>query len=74
MLAKALTLEAFLSKFESHSRYFGWTGVDRLFQLQNSLTGTAATVLWAGHAQNSSAELLSLRNDQHSSDHQTERF
>jgi len=37
--------EAFLAKFESQSRYFGWTVEDRLFQLQNSLTGSAATVL-----------------------------
>jgi len=68
------SLEAFLAKFESHSRYFGWTEEDRLFQLPNSLTGTAATVLWAGGAQDSSAELIGLLKDQHGSDNQTERF
>jgi len=68
------SLEAFLAKFETHSRYFGWTEENRLFQLQNSLTGTAATVLWAGGAQNSSAEIIDLLKDQHGSDNQKERF
>jgi len=69
------SLEAFLAKFESHSRYFGWTEEHRLFQLQNRLTGTAATVLWGGGgAQDSSAELIRLLKDQHGSVNQTERF
>jgi len=68
------SLEAFLAKFKSHSCYFGWTEEDRSFQLQNSLTGTAATVLWAGGAQDSSAELIGLLKDQHGSDNQTKCF
>jgi len=72
--SQGASLEAFFAKFESHSRYFGWTEEDRLFQLQNSLTGTAAKVLWAGGAQDSSAELIGLLKDQHGSDNQTERF
>jgi len=57
------SLEAFLAKFEGHSKYFGWTEEDRLFQLQNSLKGTAAMILWAGSAQDSSAELIGLLKD-----------
>jgi len=41
-------VEAFLAKFTSHATYFGWTERDRVFQLKNSLTGTAAQALWAG--------------------------
>jgi len=42
------SLEAFLAKYEEHSRYYRWNDDDRVFHLKNCLTGTAATVLWAG--------------------------
>jgi len=42
------SVEAFLAKFESHATYFGWSERDRVFQLKNSLTGTAAQALWTG--------------------------
>jgi len=42
------SLEAFLAKYEEHSRYYRWNADDRVFYLKNCLTGTAATVLWAG--------------------------
>jgi len=62
------SLEAFLAKFESHSCYVGWTEED---QLQISLTRTAATVLRAGGAQDSSADLIGLLKNQHGSNNQT---
>jgi len=39
------SVEAFLANFESHATYFGWSERDRVFQLKNSLTGTAAQAL-----------------------------
>jgi len=39
------SVEAFLAKFESHATYFEWGERDRVFQLKNSLTGTAAQAL-----------------------------
>jgi len=39
------SVESFLAKFESHAAYFGCIERDRVFQLKNSLTGTAAQAL-----------------------------
>jgi len=61
-----------LAKFEKHAAYFEWTE-DRLFQLLNSLTGTAATVFWAGGKQATSTEIIQLLKDQHGSDNQSEQ-
>jgi len=68
------SFEAFLAKFDSHSSYFGWSEKVRVLQLQNSLTVTAATVLWASVIQNNLADLIRLHKDHHDSDNQTERF
>jgi len=67
------SLEVFLAKFEEHSRYFQWGENDRVFQLKNSLTGTAAMVLWVGGA-NTTSELIALLKDQHGTKNQLERF
>jgi len=68
------SIEAFLAKFEEHSRYFQWGEDDRVFQLKNSLTGTAATVLWVGGANATTSELIALLKDQHGTENQLERF
>jgi len=39
------SVESFLAKFENHAKYFKWSKQDRVFQLKNSLTGTAAQAL-----------------------------
>jgi len=68
------SLEAFLAKFEEHARYFQWNEDDRVFNLKNSLTGTAATVLWAGGSNATASKLISLLKDQHGTENQLERF
>jgi len=42
------SVESFIAKFESHAKYYKWSEQDRVFQLKNSLTGTAAQALWTG--------------------------
>jgi len=40
------SVESFIAPFETHAKYFQWNEQDRVFQLKNSLTGTAAQALW----------------------------
>jgi len=68
------SLDTFFIKFEGRSAYLGWTEQYRLFQLQNSLAGTAATFLWAGGKQARSTELLQMLKDQRGSDNKSEQF
>jgi len=42
--------------------------------LKNSLTGTAAIVLWAGGSNATASQLISLLKDQHGTENQLERF
>jgi len=42
------SVEAFIAQFETHAKYFQWKEEYRVFQLKNSLTGTAAQALWTG--------------------------
>jgi len=42
------SVESFLAQFETHAKYFQWNEQDRVFQLKNNLTGTAAQALWTG--------------------------
>jgi len=58
------SLEAFLAKYEEHSRYHGWNDDDRVFHLKNCLTGTAATVLWAGGIHSTATQLIALLKNQ----------
>jgi len=44
------------------------------FHLKNSLTGTAATVLWAGGSNATTSQLITLLKDQHGTKNQLERF
>jgi len=68
------SLEAFLAKYEEHSRYYRWNDDDRVFHLKNCLTGTAATVLWAGGTHATATQLIALLKNQHGTDNQLERF
>jgi len=68
------SLEAFLQKYEVHSRYLKWDEDDRIFHLKNSLTGPAATVLWAGGSHATAAELITLLKNRHGTQNQLERF
>jgi len=68
------SVESFLAKFESHAKYYKWSEQDRLFQLKNSLTGTAAQALWTGGENAVSAELIKLLHSRHGGKLQTERF
>jgi len=68
------SLEAFLAKYEEHSRYYGWNDDDRVFHLKNCLTGTAATVLWAGGIHATATLLIALLKNQHGTENQLERF
>jgi len=68
------SVESFLAKFESHAKYFKWSEQDRVLQLKNSLTGTAAQALWTGGENATSAELIKLLHSRHGSKQQTERF
>jgi len=68
------SVEAFLAKFESHATYFGWSERDRVFQLKNSLTGTAAQALWTGVENATSAGLITILHSRHGSKLQTARF
>jgi len=54
------SVESFLAKFESHAAYFWWSEKDRVFQLKNSLTGTAAQALWTGGEHATSAGLITI--------------
>jgi len=67
-------MESFLAKFESHATYFRQSEQDRVFQLKNSLTGTAAQALWTGGEHSTSAELIKILHSRHGSKQQTERF
>jgi len=67
-------VESFLAKFESHAKYFRWSEQDRVFQLKNSLTGTATHALWTGGENATSAELIKLLHSRHRGKLQTERF
>jgi len=71
---RGASLESFLAKFESHAKYFRWSEQDRVVQLQNILTGTAAQTLWTGGEHASSEELIKLFQSHHGSKQQTERF
>jgi len=51
-------VESFIAKFESHAKYYKWSEQDRVFQLKNSLTGTAAQALWTGGKNATSGELI----------------
>jgi len=44
-----------------------------IFHLKNCLTGTAATVLWAGGIHATATQLIALKN-QHGTENQLERF
>jgi len=68
------SVESFLAKFESHAKYFKWSEQDRVFQLKNSLTGTAAQALWTGGENATSAELIQLLHSRHGGKLQFERF
>jgi len=68
------SVEAFLAKFESHATYFSWSERDRVFQLKNSLTGTAAQALWTGGENATSAGLITILHSRHGSKLQTARF
>jgi len=68
------SVESFLAKFESHAAYVSWSEKDRLFQLKNSLTGTAAQALWTGGEHATSAGLITILHSQHGSKLQTARF
>jgi len=68
------SVESFLAKFESHAAYFGWSEKDRVFQLKNSLTGTAAQALLTGGENATSAGLNTILHSRHGSKLQTARF
>jgi len=68
------SVEFFLAKFESHVTYFRWSEQDRVFQLKNSLTGTAAQALWTGGEHATFAKLIKLLHSRHGSKQQTKRF
>jgi len=68
------SVESFIVQFETHAKYFQWKEEDRVFQLKNSLTGTAAQVLWTGGENATSAELIQLLHSRHGGKRQTERF
>jgi len=68
------SLEFFIAQFETHANYFLWDEQDRVFQLKNSLTGTAAQALWTGGENATSAELIQLLHSRHGGKRQTERF
>jgi len=68
------SVDSFLTKFESHAKYFKWSEQDTVFQLKNSLTGMAAQVLWIGGENTTSAELIKLLHSQNGGKLQTERL
>jgi len=59
------SLEAFLAKYEEHSRYYEWNDDDRVFHIKNCLTGTAATVLWASGIHATATQLIAFLMNQH---------
>jgi len=65
---------AFLENYKEHSRYYQWNDDDRIFHLKNCLTGTAATVLWAGGKKDKATQLIALLQNQHGTANQLERF
>jgi len=67
-------VESFIAKFESHANYYKWSEQDRVFQLKNSLTGTAAQALWTGGENATSTELIKLLHSRHGGRLQTERW
>jgi len=68
------SVESFIAKFESHAKYYKWSEQDRVFQLKNSLTGTAAQALWTGGENATLGELIKLLHSRHGSKLQTERW
>jgi len=68
------SFDAFLEKYEEHSRYYKWNDDDRVFHLKNCLTGTAATDLWAGGKKATATQLIALLQNRHGTANQFERF
>jgi len=68
------SVESFIAKLESHAKYYKWSEQDRVFQLKNSLTETAAQALWTGGENATSGELIKLLHSRHGSKLQTERW
>jgi len=68
------SVESFIVQLETHAKYFQWKEEDRVFQLKNSLTGTAAQELWTGGENATSAEHIQLLHSRHSRKRQTKRF
>jgi len=68
------SLETFLAKLERHSEYFGWSEKDRVFQLTNSLTGTAAQALWIGGEYATCDDLIKILESRYGMKKQAERF
>jgi len=73
-VGQGASVESFLAKFESHAKYVKWSEQDRVFQLKNSLTGTAAQALWTGGENATSAELIQLLHSRHGGKLHTKRF
>jgi len=71
---QGVPLEAFLAKYETHSRYYKWSEDDRVFHLKNCLTGPAATVLWACGKDASATQLIALLKNQHRTENQLKKF
>jgi len=72
--SQGASFEAFLEKYEEHSRYYKWNDDDRVFHLKNCLTRTAATVLWARGKKATATQLIALLQNRHGTANQLERF
>jgi len=68
------SVESFITQFETHAKYFQWNEQDRVFQLKNRFTGTAAQALWTGGENATSPELIQLLHNRHGKKRQTEQF
>jgi len=67
-------LETFLVKFENCAKYYGWSPMERVCHLTNSLVGAAAEVTWQMPADATEQQIVALLKQRYGTENQKPRF
>lgn len=67
-------LETFLVKFENCAKYYGWSPMERVCHLNNSLVGAAAEVTWQMPADAPEQQIVALLKQRYGIENQKSRF
>jgi len=67
-------LETFLVKFENCAKYYGWSPMERVCHLTNSLGGAAVEVTWQIPADASEQQIVFLLKQRYGTENQKPRF